>query len=295
MDKKNEFATAARDMIFSGDAPAERDTDEDGDAIDDSCDADEDLVTVKRNITQLRIQKRNSEAGLMKKVIPFHWAPMLSPLTENDIETCVTLEYAALSDPKHRASRETIEYRIRKSGGVCYGLFNSYRPDDAKDWWIATMKHSRPVESGRPDRAKHIMFAHIIATLGKHPVITDNDMAFPEKWRDPVASKGSNLGHQSSGRTICLHSFAVCPEVQGVGIGKTAMKSYLQLMNESGMADRVALICKPYSVQFYKCFGFRDLGPSTEALAGDGWHAMVLDLGGPKQKIKEVPTHVKRA
>lgn len=62
----------------------------------------------KRNITQLRIQKRNSEAGLLKKVIPFHWAPMLSPLTENDIETCVTLENAALSDPKHRASREKV-------------------------------------------------------------------------------------------------------------------------------------------------------------------------------------------
>lgn len=223
-----------------------------------------------------------------------------------------------------------IEYRIRKSGGVCYGLFNSYRPDDAKDWWIATMKHSRPVESGRPDRAKHIMFAHIIATLGKHPVITDDDMAFPEKWRDPAASKGSTLGHQSSGRTICLHSFAVCPEVQGVGIGKTAMKSYLQLMNESGMADRVALICKPVSLLTSLCsdigiltipvlcsvlqvlwvqgywpkyggLGRRRLACHGKPLShlfglkSNSNFFQVLDLGGPKQKIKEVPTHVKRA
>ncbi|KAJ4324244.1 hypothetical protein N0V84_003947 [Fusarium piperis] len=292
MEKKNEFATAARDMIFSGGATDDRDTDDDGGAIDDSCDADEEMVTSKRNIAQLRIQKRNSEAGLLKKVIPFHWAPMLSPLTENDIATCVTLENAALSDPRHRSLPEKIEYRIRKSGGVCYGLFNTYRPNDAKDWTITTLQHSRPVESGRYDHAKHVMFVHILATLGTHPVVTDADMAMPENWRDPSACQGSPLGHQSTGRTICLHSFVVCPEVQGVGIGKTAMTSYLQLMNESGMADRVALICQPYAIPFYKCFGFRDIGLSTEALAGQGWHAMVLDLSGPKKKTKEEPTQV---
>lgn len=92
------------------------------------------------------------------------------------------------------------------------------------------------------------MFAQILATLGTHPVVTDDDMAVPNNWRDSSACKDSTVGHQSQGRTICLHSFAVCPEVQGVGIGKTAMKSYLQLMNESGMADRVALICQPVSL-----------------------------------------------
>ena len=108
MEKKNEFATAARDMIFSGGATDDRDRDDDGGAIDDTCDADEEMVTSKRNIAQLRIQKRNSEAGLLKKVIPFHWAPMLSPLTENDIATCVTLENAAISDPRHRSLSEKV-------------------------------------------------------------------------------------------------------------------------------------------------------------------------------------------
>ncbi|KAG4252703.1 hypothetical protein FPRO06_03704 [Fusarium proliferatum] len=245
--KNNEFASAARDMIFSGGVFENLENDDSDGAIDDG-DADEDMVNSKRNFCQMRIQKRNSEAGLLKKVIPFHWAPMLSPLTENDIDTCVTLENVALSEA------------------------------------------SRPVESGRCDGAKHVMFAHVLATLGTHPVVTDADMAMPEKWRDSKASKGSPLGHQSSGRTICLHSFIVCPEVQGVGVGKTVMKSYLELMNVSGMADRVAIICQPYAIQFYKCFGFKDLGPSTEALAGQGWHAMVLELRGPTRKTKEEPT-----
>jgi hypothetical protein len=110
MEPKNEFATAARIMIFSDGASAEQDEDEDAVAIDDSCDADEEMVTRGRNIAQLRIQKRNSEAGMLKKVIPFHWAPMLSPLTENDIDTCMTLETAALSDPTHRASRDKVSF-----------------------------------------------------------------------------------------------------------------------------------------------------------------------------------------
>ncbi|KAL5583941.1 hypothetical protein FOVSG1_015292 [Fusarium oxysporum f. sp. vasinfectum] len=229
--KNNEFASAARDIIFSGGVFENLANDDSDGAIDDG-DADEDMVNSKRNFCQMRIQKRNSEAGLLKKVIPFHWAPMLSPLTENDIDTCVTLE--------------NIEYRIRKSG-VCHGLFNTVRPSDVKKISLTTMQHSRPVESGRCDGAKHVMFAHVLATLGTHPVVTDADMAMPENWRDSRASRGSPLGHQSSGRTI-LHD----PILQVLWI--------------------------------------QDLGPSTEALAGQGWHAMVLELRGPKRKTKEEPT-----
>ncbi|KAH6966424.1 hypothetical protein EDB82DRAFT_331052 [Fusarium venenatum] len=288
MEVKNEFASAARDIIFSGGLTdsKEKKEDEDDGAITDG-DADDDMVNTKRSFSTMRIQKRNSEASLLKKVIPFHWAPMLQPLTENDIDTCVTLEDVALSEA-YRSPREKIEYRIRN--GTCYGLFNTVRPADVKKISLSTMQHSRPVEGGRCDGAKHVMFAHVLATLGTNPVITDADMAMPENWRDSKACKGSPLGHQSSGRTICLHSFIVCPEVQGVGIGKTVMKSYLELMNESGVADRVAIICQPYAIQFYKCFAFKDLGPSTEALPGQGYHAMVLELRGPKRKTKEEPT-----
>lgn len=152
----------------------------------------------------------------------------------------------------HRASSPSdlvqLEYCIKRCGGICSGLFNTYKPDDAKGWWIKTMPHSREVETGRADGARRVMFAHIIATLGVGVVVTDNDIRFPENWRDASASRNSAVGHQTSGRTICLHSFAVCPEVQGIDIGKNAMKAYLQLMSESGMADRVALICKEVTV-----------------------------------------------
>jgi hypothetical protein len=116
MEVKNEFASAARDMIFSGGLTDSREKkeDEDDGAITDG-DADDDMVNTKRNFSAMRIQKRNSEAGLLKKVIPFHWAPMLSPLTENDIDTCVTLENVALSET-YRSPREKVSHNTPKVG-----------------------------------------------------------------------------------------------------------------------------------------------------------------------------------
>lgn len=112
--KNNEFASAARDIIFGGlTESGEKKEDDDDGAITDG-DADDDMVNSKRNFTAIRIQKRNSESGLLKKVIPFHWAPMLQPLTENDIDTCVTLESVALSEI-YRSPREKVSYKIFKT------------------------------------------------------------------------------------------------------------------------------------------------------------------------------------
>ncbi|KAK5998477.1 hypothetical protein PT974_00856 [Cladobotryum mycophilum] len=262
--------------------------DADEDAIADD-DADDETVEVQRSITFERTMRRKSVGSLLQKVIPSHWAPMLTPLTESDIEACETLEQLAFPGDERRSTKELgqIEYRIRKCGNICFGLFNTYRPSDDEDWSIGTMRHSRPVETGREDNAKHVMFAHIIATLGKDSVVIDDNMRCPEDWRSSTQSDCSPLGHRYCGRTICLHSFAVCPEVQGIGIGKTAMKSYLQLMNESGVADRVALVCRPSLVDFFKRCGFKDIGKSESTLLEGEWHNMICELPGPTMPAKD--------
>ncbi|KAK2591793.1 hypothetical protein QQS21_010524 [Conoideocrella luteorostrata] len=213
-------------------------------AIGDSDEDDEEMVQVQRTNTQNRIQRQNSPDELRRKLIPFHWGPMLHPLIAADLDACVALEHGALPDQNQAYSGEQIEYYLRKCGGLCFGLFNTYPPNDAKEWRITTLPHARAVETGRQDGSKSVMFAHIVASLGKHSVVTDDDLRFPPQWRDAGSSSNPCLGHQISGRTICLHSFSVCPEVQGVGIGKLAMKAYIQLINKSGVADRIALICK---------------------------------------------------
>lgn len=67
-------------------------------------------------------------------------------------------------------------------------------------------------------------------------------MEIPAGWR---TSQGKHVekGHQEGGRTICVHSLAVSPKLQGCGLGKLIMKSFLQQMKSLG-AERVALICQ---------------------------------------------------
>ncbi|KAG5981388.1 hypothetical protein E4U43_006615 [Claviceps pusilla] len=259
-------------------------------AIGDSDDDDEELVQMRRAGAQSRMQHQKSPEELRRAVIPFHWAPMLSPLIPADLPACVTLEHAALPDQTQSCSAEQIEYCIRKCGGICLGLFNTCPSSNINNWHIQTLPHARPVETSRQDQSKSVLFAHILATLGKHTLITDEDLQLPSNWRDAqTSSSHSSLGHQISGRTICLHSFSVCPEVQGVGIGKSAMKAYVELMNQSGVADRISLICKQPLVSFFTKVGFKSAGKSKTTVVGSDWHNMSNILTSSLSKTLEFP------
>jgi GNAT superfamily N-acetyltransferase len=117
-------------------------------------------------------------------------------------------------------------------------------PEQAKGFYIETMAGAKPVETGRESGDLLVLCAHIIATMGRGEVVTDYDMDYPRDWKEPGSSNTTEVGHQQVGRTVCLHSFAVSPKLQGGGIGKLAMMSYLQILNESGKADRVSLIAQ---------------------------------------------------
>lgn len=139
------------------------------------------------------------------------------------------------------------EYRLSTCSNICIGLFCSIVPSKVDGFPLPTFAVANVVETGRADNARMVLFGHVIATLGNGPVVTDEDMAYPENWRDQKSSKDSRLGHKVMGRTVCLHSFAILPKVQNCGLGRLLMKAYLQQINESGIADRVALICQDVS------------------------------------------------
>jgi ribosomal protein S18 acetylase RimI-like enzyme len=96
-----------------------------------------------------------------------------------------------------------------------------------------------------------VLLAHIVATRCCGETITDKDMDFPKDWRD-LNGKCTDVGHQEKGRTIAVHSVAVLPRVQGCGIGKMLIKSYLQQMKNSGLADQVSLLCQDVSLPALK-------------------------------------------
>jgi GNAT superfamily N-acetyltransferase len=130
------------------------------------------------------------------------------------------------------------------------GVFCTVVPGLAKDFEIETLATAHPVETDRADQAKSVLLAHIIATASNSRVVQDSDMEIPADWR---ASQVQHVekGHREGGRTICVHSLAVSPKLQGCGLGKLIMKAFLQQMKNLG-AERVALICQ--NVRSPSCF-----------------------------------------
>lgn len=119
-------------------------------------------------------------------------------------------------------------------------------PEHAKGLGIETLDSARPVETDRADGAVSLLLAHIVSTRCRGDVITDADMAYPKDWATR-AGRPADVGHQECGRTVGIHSLAVLPRLHRCGIGQMIMKAYLDQMRNSGLVDRVALLCQEVS------------------------------------------------
>lgn len=138
---------------------------------------------------------------------------------------------------------------------------------------MSTYESSGPVYSGHPER-KVVLLGHIVATKTTNPVVTDDDMHIPAHADPPNPS----FGHKEEGRTVCIHSLAVLPAYQKMGLGTTLMKAYIERLRHQDVADRAALLAHGPLIGFYEQFGFVKKGESKAQFGGGGWHDMVLDL-----------------
>ncbi|KAK8868688.1 acyl-CoA N-acyltransferase [Apiospora arundinis] len=250
-------------------------------AIDDSEDLDDETAHLQQVKSETRRRQSQVGGNRIQQLLPVPFLPNIRPLTISDLESCVALEDASFSCPEHRCTREKFEYRLKNSAEICMGLFVTVSLEKAKKFEIDTVRTAWPVETGRD--AVSVLLAHVVATKCDGDVITDDAMDYPRDFRT-VKANATKLGHQESGRTVALHSLAVHPKLQGCGLAKLLMKSYMQQVNNSGTADRISLICQHYLVDFYRKFGFTNLGPSKATFGGGGWHDMAFKLAGPPKK-----------
>lgn len=146
------------------------------------------------------------------------------------------------------------DYRLSKASHISYGLFLRPSPSPRPGSLLSKIESARldAITTGDGDD-RLVLIAQLVSTMGNGPVVNDTDMDYPKNWRDLEATKGSPLGHQEDGRTVCVHSLAVIPEVQGCGVGRFAMQAYLRVMRESGFADRVSLLCQDVSPGLCTC------------------------------------------
>ncbi|OTB00098.1 hypothetical protein M426DRAFT_324603 [Hypoxylon sp. CI-4A] len=259
-------------------------------AVDDTEDLppERELVEVKKKSNGY--SRRHAVDGKLAKIrelVPFPFHPNVRPLTISDLESCVALEDAAFANPAHRCTREKFEYRLSACPELCLGLFCTMTPASAERFQINTFPPAHPVETGRSDGARSVLVAHIVSTKSHSDVVTDAAMDYPRDFRTNKHRK-SELGHQDDGQTICIHSLAVHPKLQGYHLGMLIMKSYLQQLKNASLAQQCALICQDYLVDFYERFEFHHNGPSEAGFGGGGWHDMRLS-------IETVPPYVVKA
>ncbi|KAI0458727.1 hypothetical protein F5B21DRAFT_459236 [Xylaria acuta] len=266
-------------------AAINNDDDNDDGAVDDN-DLPDEVVNIQKTISGERRCRQGKQTHGIQDLLPFPFSPLIRPLTISDLESCIALENAAFANPAHRCSRDKFVYRLTQCPELCMGVYCTVVPSNTKGWEIETLRTAHPVESGRNDGAVSVLLAHIVATRSRDDVVTDDAMDYPRDYKvakdndhDGSNSNKPQVGHQETGRTLCVHSLAVHPKLQGVGLGKLIVKSYMQQVKNSALADRIALICQEYLVNYYKRFGFSHAGTSKANFSGGGWHDMVFRLG----------------
>ena len=246
---------------------------------DDESEDDHDLMANNPLLSMLtgRLgQRRRGSAHTWDNLHPEN-----QTLSVLDTDQCSSLENEAFPVDE-RASREKVsqprrctsnanktphqfQYRLTRCPELSLGLFTQPTKAEAKNL-------STP--------ARRRLIAHVVSTRSPAPSVTEASMGIPTNWKTRRSSLPSNddketLGHQDRGATICVHSVAVDPEFQKMGLGSVLMKSYIQRMKDAKIADRIALLAHDHLVPFYAGLGFENMGPSAVTSYGGNWNNMV--------------------
>lgn len=163
-------------------------------------------------------------------------------------------------------------YRLSACPELSLGLFSTADTSTSVSS-APTYSSARAPDSTSPNR-KGVLIAQVIATKCTSDFVTDASMDMPETSQSGPAFADTR-GHHENGRTVAVHSLAVLPAYQGRGLGKTVMKSYMQRMETSGIADRMSLLAHDGLIPFYEGLGFENRGTSEVTFGGGGWTNMV--------------------
>lgn len=168
-------------------------------------------------------------------------------------------------------------YRLTTCPDLSLGLF--YTTDSSSP--VAdtpTYPTARAPDSFSPN-LKSVLIAHVISTKTTVSGVTNGSMEIPSGWQTlsirSTLGDGDAKGHKENGRTLAVHCLAVLPSFQNQGLGKMILKSYMQRMSTSGVADRIALLARDELVKYYESVGFVNNGQSEVTFGGGGLYSMV--------------------
>ena len=164
---------------------------------------------------------------------------------------------------------------MTKAGNICVGIYTPVTPKETNTSLTElALKSATITESSKPDR-KALLLAHIVATQTINKLVQEEDLAIPQNWQ-VKSDTAAKVGHDGRGRTAVIHSIAVQPLYQDIGISRMIVQSFIQRMHGSGMVDRLALLTEEDNIPFWKQLGFRHVGESSCSYENQTWHDMVF-------------------
>ncbi|KAG1448079.1 hypothetical protein G6F56_009050 [Rhizopus delemar] len=146
----------------------------------------------------------------------------------------------------------------------------SYHPDEAASkeqlrTRIGYASHSGP-ELFMVARDSDKIAGFLCSTLTHSDLVTDESMS----------------AHEPEGRTICLHSVCVAPDMRKRGIATDLLKNWIAQLKEINTQkkkyDRIAIMSRPSLMSFYENVGFVNKGQSKVVHGPEPWIDCVLEL-----------------
>ncbi|KAI9470454.1 acyl-CoA N-acyltransferase [Zychaea mexicana] len=102
----------------------------------------------------------------------------------------------------------------------------------------------------------------VCTTLGAAPLVTDESMK----------------AHDPNGKTVCLHSVCVNPQVRRQKVATRLMAHWIQVLKDSSKYNRIALLSRPNLIGLYESVGFKNSGKSQVVHGPDPWYDCILEL-----------------
>ncbi|KAL9091562.1 MAG: hypothetical protein Q9159_001424 [Coniocarpon cinnabarinum] len=242
-----------------------------------------------------RAPQGNRASDMRKELRELH--PYATTLGPGDVAAVCALERACF-EGEAAASSEKIAYRMGVAGELTLGLFSSaWENGGTKEGEgvlsAVTAADAKQIHDGYSGGAvenarRTVLLAAVVATKSANTLAQESDFQIPESHgqrtdvntSDTAASPRS--GHNEAGRTLILHSLAVAPSYQRLGLGTILLKAYVNRIMESDVADRIAILTQQRLMPWYARMGFEERGKSDVQIAGGGWVNMVYEFAGKK-------------
>ncbi|KAK9379852.1 uncharacterized protein V2V93DRAFT_325955 [Kockiozyma suomiensis] len=208
---------------------------------------------------------------------------LLRPLGPADLDKVVKLE-AKTTPARECAGLDRIRYWLQVAPELSAGMFVRIPPRQAKSCrkvsTSSSQRRGKCCDVVACPRSREKLIAFIIGSKFVGEEISDGALSVPICGNNEKSTKlHEKIGHLEYGDKVVIQTFAVDPDYQGMKLGTTIFRDYIQRLSTQAVAQQIAMLAHSYMVPFYESLGFYDSGCTQMTIGGaNDWHNIWISL-----------------